>query len=309
MLNRILKAPCDAALKILGYRIISLKEGGLKPIENVSDARSIFYHVNTQPARARIQIERCRGNPWFRFGPDSEHPFVLAAKEGLVSKTYETGIRGVLKEFYDTVVCRSAADVVGMHDEGTLTLGLYPPYGILLPWERGDIKERTDAQAKVIRAHNKKLKQSVGVEDGWAWSGPVTERKLDIETSRLANLLRSIHRVGYKAHPGADGDPVGLVMSRSDGEWCWWALWGQHRLAVASALGMESITVRITGRVCREDFDIWPQVKNDLYSRNDALMLFDQLFSGEGFGAARKWRGFAENKKIYEPFKATELNN
>lgn len=60
---------------------------------------------------------------------------------------------------------------------------------------------------------------------------------------------------------------------------------GQHRAASLSALGHETIPVRLTSPssasiIRRDDVDFWPYVRTGLFSRETALEVFDRIFSG-----------------------------
>ena len=105
------------------------------------------------------------------------------------------------------------------------------------------------------------------------------------EINRLNKLLISFSKEGYQPEIHKDGYVRGILLKQNnDSRFLIYA--GAHRLAVLKALGYKWITAKLqpvkNNVVNRDDAPNWPQVKNNLYSLQQALNYFDGLFKVTG---------------------------
>ncbi len=56
---------------------------------------------------------------------------------------------------------------------------------------------------------------------------------------------------------------------------------GQHRTSVLAAIGYHNIPLRVRLIVRREDYRFWPYVRDGLFTTDQALFVFDRVFSGK----------------------------
>jgi hypothetical protein len=206
---------------------------------------------------------------------------VRAVTAALDNATDEkSAIQSVLASYYNLVQPVNAIELLGLESEEVPQLADEPSWAAILPWDGESIDQWREIHQAAVIMENRTAGRTLTISDGWAWCGPVTEKKLRIEASRLYSLMVSIRRNGLKRHNGTGGDIMADVLVRQDGRWRWQARTGQHRAAVLSALHFENIPLRVVKIVNRDDVDIWPNVASGVFSRSVALRLFDQVFEG-----------------------------
>jgi hypothetical protein len=110
------------------------------------------------------------------------------------------------------------------------------------------------------------------------------EMKPDNEARHLQKLCISMQSSGFVRHDGPHGDVEGWVLVRADGAYCVQIRGGQHRAAVASALGFVSIPVRISHAAIKYEMaDYWPQVRAGRMSKSGAQSVFDRVLEGKAY--------------------------
>ena len=115
-------------------------------------------------------------------------------------------------------------------------------------------------------------------EDGWKAFGPSSERLITVEYNRLVKVFDSIKENGYKEGMGFPSATIYLnednYLLELQGAW--------HRTAAMLALNYEFIPVIVsklsTKVIKRNELKLWHQVKERLYTENQALSLFDKVF-------------------------------
>ena len=158
-----------------------------------------------------------------------------------------------------------------------------------MPWYPETIDEWRGRVANAEHANNCSNQSNLTIEDGWAWTGPVSEDKRQLEVHRLSALLRSVVAQGYQRSDGQDGDIKAVLLVNEREEWVWQAMDAQHRAAVVSALGLETVPVRVSRVIRREEAKFWPNVVRGLYSVDEALLIFDNIFYGRYSHVTGKW--------------------
>ena len=277
-----LKHLLKAGLERHGYSLQRLDH--IKPLDvraQGNDPRSLLYRGTKQPVLINAPVVAGRGLPLFTFLPSGPHPFVHAVSAALKNTaSAKDTIHSVLRSYYDLVQPINALELFGLESEEVPQFANEPSWAAILPWYEESISQwRKIHQASVIM-ENRTAGRTLTISDGWAWCGPVTEKKLRIETSRLYSLMVSIRRNGLRWHNGTGGDILAVVLMRQDGRWRWQAQTGQHRAAVLSALGFKNIPLCVIKVVNRDDVDVWPNVVSGVFSRSVALRLFDCVFEG-----------------------------
>src|SRR5690606_27390083 len=105
-----------------------------------------------------------------------------------------------------------------------------------------------------------------------------SDEKIRIEVNRLITLLASIKEHGFKQEYS---DSLGCFVLVNGEKWRWYVNGGQHRASVLAALGYDEMPVCIRQLVRRDDVGYWPNVQSGIFTENQALAVFDRLFSGE----------------------------
>ncbi|KUM52403.1 hypothetical protein [Rheinheimera sp. EpRS3] len=116
--------------------------------------------------------------------------------------------------------------------------------------------------------------------------GPVTKEAGLQEVERLYKLLVKILNEGYNPEVNFDGYIRGYIMRRgSESKFSVTA--GQHRLAILSVLNYKNVLIKFQPDMDRvvdvAEVETWPMVKNGMYSKQQALNIFNGIFDADGF--------------------------
>jgi hypothetical protein len=273
-------------LKLKRRLILGAKTPKLVDLRHIDDVsyfvknRLLFSH--SMPI-VNLGIDSGVTLPAFRLTGKGCHPFVSALKaldnqDQFVSQL--SYIKTAMDRFYSNYQPSNAFDILGLEGHYDHTLKSLEPYVLTLPWDEATPKKEQRAKRKSIREENRVLNVNLGADDGWAWSGPVSDEKLDIEARRLLGVYTSIVQNGYNRNNGPDGDiRVNVLFDELLNTATWQSRVGQHRVIALSSLGFEKIPCRVSKFVSRSEVDAWPNVRNGLYSTDIALLIFDHMFS------------------------------
>mgnify|MGYP006075257777 CR=1 FL=1 len=236
-----------------------------------------------------LPIHKGRALPIHTLDYNGFHPFVYAAKEALrVQKADRyTLINNILSKYFFLFSPETAGHLLSSEKESNLYK--YPSWAVIMPWQLKQIDEwALHVRQSVKHENNHKF----GIENGWAWSGPSSVKKITIESKRLSSLLNSILINGYKRHNGNDGDISVAILYKNNSSWVWQAIAAQHRACVLSALGCNEVKVRIAMFVKRDEVATWPQVVNGFFTIAEALDIFDKVFDGGFYKNNIEWDNY-----------------
>ncbi|SEP61413.1 hypothetical protein SAMN05421693_10243 [Ectothiorhodospira magna] len=305
--KRVFDPPLRRLLQHAGY---SVRRHPQRPV----DLRSVTdnpvaakYLVNCSPVLLNIPINRCRGFETlnFQLAPNMNHPFVLTAC-ALMKNIKLNYSESPLRIYYELFQPKNASEVLSIPKKNCKNFQKIKPLEAVEPWDRVDSLIRKNIRIEFIKKENKKMQKSIDANHGIQFWGSVSNEKGEVEIARLRALLLSIKKNGYQRHEKPDGDIVGSIIV-SGSRWAVRTYNGQHRAAVLAALGYDRIPIRIMlnetiGMVHREDFQQWPHVRDQLYTPEQALSVFDNMLEGnppdgakEAANRAAKWY---HNKKL-----------
>ena len=224
-----------------------------------------------------VPLPRCRSLLGRTFSASSHH--YVAALNGGPLLSYSGS---VLEAYYQQCQPSTASDVLGVHSDDAPGFSTLPAFAYVVPWEGTDPEEMITKRRSWMAADARQFDQQLTLHDGFAAFGPVTPAKGSLEVERLNVLYESIAARGFKRHDSSDGDVEGRLLTDGSGRWAVKIGRGQHRVAVAAALGMTSVPVRVTSLpVKREEARYWPQVVDGRISPGGAQSVFDRMMRGE----------------------------
>ncbi|TXK46769.1 hypothetical protein FVR03_10530 [Pontibacter qinzhouensis] len=276
-------------LRAYRLKLVPIKED-FEPIhldKTVTNPACLNYLGNKQPVVMEASLDLGRALPLFSFTKQSRHPYVMAIQQALKSDSPRNKIKATLNSYYKSFQPETAAELVGL--DSTHTLHKEPYWAIVLPWNNDSADQMKARIQKSVAWENKTNGASLGIADGWAWAGPVSDYKLEVETDRLFNIFESVRKNGYKRNDSADGDIQAYVLMAENGEWVWQAQVGLHRASTVAGLAYKQIPIRISKIIYRAEADFWPNVMSGLYSKEDALKIFDMIFYGQYPAEAANW--------------------
>ncbi|WP_201173835.1 hypothetical protein [Halorhodospira halophila] len=240
--------------------------------------RAIDYYL-TRDVLVSLPLGAGRALPRGVLGSNSQHPYISAISRFLEFRNISnySVLRDELANSLGRATWNSAAELLSLPDHDILTR--QPPWAALLPWQEHNLDQWKEKVSRSVRTENKREGYDLDVTTGgWAWTGPVNDEKVQIESRRLYRVFFSILENGYKRSAAPGGDPPVSILLREDDEWRWQPHTNQHRLCVLSALGYSEVPVRVKRIVRREDAPYWPNVVNGFYSKKQALQIFDDIF-------------------------------
>lgn len=280
------------AFAFFGFNLTKLS--ALKPVtidaSTRIEPRHISYLLKTgNGVVISAPLEQGRAFPINSLGKNGNHPFMVAArlsrsKEGQIS---EEKMAEVLKLYYHSVIPKNAAELMGLSADSLLSE--HPAWSIVMPWDTETIDEWKPLVAAAEKFNNYQNGLNLSIEEGWTWIGPTSENKRAIEVRRLSSLLASVLDKGYLRNDKRDGDISAVLLVNEENEWVWQSINAQHRAAVVAAIGLEAVPIRVSRVIRREEAAFWPNVMSGLYTKDEAVQVFDTIFQGNYRHVTEKW--------------------
>ena len=250
--------------------------------EAYDDPVEAGYRAGLSPYLLDIALEHCRVLPSTAYACASHrgNPFVdtlIGYARGEIKNFEQSPLAG----FYRTWQPLSAADVLGLTgDDVAPELLQAPPLGFVMPWNDWSPARAEQRWAGIIEADNREHGGLGKAKLGWKSWGPVDPTIGQQEFGRLISVFDSIKTRGYQRSEAGDGDIKGVALHRA-GEFRVLVTAGHHRASALAALGRTTVPIRIDNMlVRREDAAAWPNVRTGLFTKQQALALFDRLFEG-----------------------------
>jgi hypothetical protein len=235
------------------------------------------YLAALRPCLIEVPLSQCRGLYGFPF--TLCHPFVRTAHAYVKGRV--SGYQGSpLETYYGHFQPKDAGDLFALPGPSSLLHEL-PPFAFAWPWESIAVHDRARWRLAQIEAENERRGARLPISHGYPLYGPVSQEKGSIEFLSLARLVDSIRHSGYVRKDQLDGDIRAFPLIDKTCAIRYLLRWGQHRAAALAALGYEGIPVVInfTRPVRVDEVDFWPHVRDGLFTRDQALLLFDQVFA------------------------------
>ena len=227
---------------------------------------------------ASWNINRCVSSAGFRFGLNGWHPYTACVNE-YASGRNDGYKDSVLEAFYTAFQPENMFEAMIAGADFSLAPDISPKCYVF-PWEPRGIREKIESMKFSVEAENKRHGfDSLTIEDGFPYHGPVAGKKGEMEYKRLVQLYNSINEIGYQRSDTPSGDIRGSLLCR-DGEYLLHVRAGVHRASVVAALDIIDCPIRlITPTIIqRSHVAFWPQVRSGLWSKKLALEYFDHLF-------------------------------
>lgn len=250
----------------------------IHPIEAV-------YLASSKSALIKIPISKCVHMGFNGFSCTGEYvsPYVTTLLEFSKDKSLSY-LDSSLYVFYEKFKPSCVAELIRLRNPSyDLFKRLSPSYAIY-PWDNISPKQAHVNSIKGNYLQNLSRGESIPALEGDAHFGPVSTRKGQLEFSVLLQLYKSIKKNGLKIDTeGLDNiSGVFLCNSEHDFDYTLMVTAGQHRLAALSALGYKDILVQVSpaasSMIRRSEVCFWPGVKNNYFTKNEALEFFDRIF-------------------------------
>lgn len=275
-------------VEMLGYRIVPKDYDYPKDLREVIDnPLCAKYHARTSSFLLNVPPEKCV--MWWRYScsKDIGNPLVDTIIDYL-ENGHDTFKDSIMAKYYESFQPNNVAELFDLDDPLSHELTSYPAYSMVLPWKNIDMKTKKNIVERHVKKENKTRGKELSVEHGIQQFGPVSDEKGELEFNRIIELTQSIKQNGYKRSGRTDNDITAVVLVHGD-NYKYVIHGGTHRAAVLTALDYQSLPIRIAPSVIpafvyRNEVEYWAQVKNGLYTVDQALHIFDVIFEGSGVG-------------------------
>ena len=241
-----------------------------KALELLTDGRAVLLKID------KDKLRQC----WFY--PLSDSPITQAASKELISdlKDFESN----LFNNYNVSYPKNAAERVGIYDPNH-KLAHVDVKSCPLPWETRVLEKIKQSSLDGYLLENNSLGLK-GCQQSMLY-GPLSLEKIRAEYQRISKLRKSILEKGYIRNNSDDGDIFGqfYIDDTNDKENYVVRLdtKGNHRASVLVNLGWSELPVRINPEnvVRLSEVEKWHYVKNQTYSRQEAITIFKKILYGE----------------------------
>jgi hypothetical protein len=266
-----------------GYRLVRVRprrsdlDGrSTARVQSIPIPEDLYYRFGEW--RYVVPLDRVVGRPCFGYGSEAWHPLVAAVREFIATPdtTYEESI---LRRFYDRFQPATIAEAQFPSGEPPCTyLSRLPAHTLFEPWllREPPYDDPTDPACR---------------PPGSPLFGPVSPDVGERVYRRLIAAYESIRRYGYRPEL-FPGGWIGVVVLRHQGEGRYLVIHGQHRVAVLSALGRETLEVRIQPGmppvIDSAEAGQWPHVALGRLSPECAAATLARYFKDDGTGCARR---------------------
>ncbi len=204
--------------------------------------------------------------------PD-RHPLVRAARTLLGGRRIEA-VKD-LRAWYAENTTRTVAE---WFDFVPISRALreLSPWTVPHPWWEEDVEaRRRKTYANIVAEYGIDASSDATVGMYWNVSGPVADAVPEYEIARLERIIEQRNMRDEKGH----SLPLVRCLLTRGLPTLWEIKSGHHRIAVEAALGMRFVRAQVRA-VAYEDISLWPGVRSGLFTRDDALTVFEKVEAG-----------------------------
>ena len=273
-------------LRRRGYSIVAAHSTILDFTGLAVDLVEAWYASAGRPFVANVSLGRCRLGPsGARCRATSDHPCIRALHDYRLGKVTKDAYEAV-QAYFGPGLPRNATEALQLPETAVHEALLRTPAtDRIYPWDTWNTETERERWPAALRRDLRDHLNLVSQEDvDLAGRLNVPLWNL-VEFRRCIAVYESIRRVGYRRSRDVDGDIEGTVLVSND-ESVLLVYRGYHRMAALAALDYESAPVRVGGAgrqsvVRRDEVDRWPKVRDGLFTRQQALCVFDRIVRGE----------------------------
>jgi hypothetical protein len=228
--------------------------------------------MSSNDATFILPIADLRSWRFLSLTPD-RHPLVRAARTLLGGRRVEA-VKD-LRAWYAENTAQTVAEWFGFTPIN-MALRDLPPWAVPHPWWDEDAEaRRRKAYANIAAEYGIEASSDTMVGVYWNVSGPVADTVPDFEIGRLERI---IHQRDVRHERGDSLPRVRCLLTRGLPT-LWEIKSGHHRISVEAALGLRFVRTQVRA-VVYEDVSLWPGVRSGLFTRDDALTVFEKVGAG-----------------------------
>ncbi len=181
-----------------------------------------------------------------------------------------------LLKVFDQQKDMNAADIV--HLSNNVKLKNYPAWAIVMPWEKLNIKDIFESYPETF--YKNRTSQGLLFKENSRLSIIDVMYSPKFAENRVNQMKKLYKNIKYNGFIQDYNFPKINILIKEN-EWRWFmGDAGNHRSYVFYFLGHKSFNARVSTIINKKDVNNWHNVKNGIYSIEDAENIFDSYFDG-----------------------------
>jgi hypothetical protein len=293
MKNKIKKIT-NSFLSIFDLKLVRLSNSSPFDLTNKNlDPVTAQYIFGYNQMILNIDLARGRTNRWFELSDKSLDPAIFAIKsalsKGLKGDALYKDIFSVLQEFVSTQNFEeNASNFLDIEPNSSENLKDYPWWAEVKPWDNRTLDNMLKYSAYDVKRNRAKNGMHILSDDPYEIMKDNFENSLSSHSMQYAKLTEQIKNNGFKyggdyGHINAEIFIANNMMRwKPGGE-------GNHRVAVATALGFKSIPVLVTKIIRLDELEYWPNVLNGSFNKDQATKIFYDIFDAKPSKINNEW--------------------
>lgn len=172
----------------------------------------------------------------------------------------------------------TAADI--MQCKNNKYLKSYPAWACVRPWDKLSIQNKYDTYIDLLIENRNKNGAQFSLKKSRLKKEEIYSKNIAIShVNQYEKLIKSFREKGIKKTNILQMPQV-IILINSSGEWRWIITAGTHRAYILYFLGLKQLSTIVEDVVYRESLESCYNVKNRLYSLEEAENIFDKIFKG-----------------------------
>jgi len=293
MLKNRIKLFVNNFLSFFNVKVVKLSSAGPYDLTKKKiNPLTAKYFVGHNPIVINMNFEEGRSNRWFDMSQNSLDPPIFAIKNALQKKLkgvdLYSNILSSLEHQQKLTIYKSAAEALDIESFSNTKLKDYPWWAIVNPWDNLTFEDKMKSFPNEIKRNRASNGMHILSNDPDEIIKEDLKNSLPSHTNQYVKLLKQIKNNGFKY-----GNKYGYVTAEifiADNELRWKpGSEGNHRVAVAAALGIKTIPVLITKIIRLKELEYWPNVINGCFSKEQARKIFYNIFDAKPSKIYEEW--------------------
>jgi len=293
MFKKKLSRTINNLLSNLGLKIVNLNSiGPLDLISKNIDPITAQYLFGLNQVIVEMKFAECRTNRWFDMFENSLDPGIFATmkaiKKNLKGKVLLDDIYLTLKEYKSLIGINNAQDFLDIEPTENNILNSYPWWAAVNPWDNRTFDYMLKFHPIEVKKDRLKNGMKILSNDPYEIMEENEQRSLKSHAKQYAKLTEEIKEKGFKY-----GNDFGYVLAELfilNNEFRWKIGGeGNHRAAVAVALGIKKIPVVVNKIIRLDEIQYWPNVANGIFTKDQATKIFNNIFFAQPSKINYKW--------------------
>ncbi|MDA8612555.1 hypothetical protein N9L10_01180 [Candidatus Pelagibacter bacterium] len=285
MIKNKFKKLINKLLSAINLKIIKLNVFDPHDFTNIKiNPLTAQYLSGYRPMVINISLKNGRTSNWFEMSDESLDPAIFAIKNAL-KKDLEgedlyKDILNTLKENHSLMKCKNASHSLNIESNDDEDIKKYPWWAIVHPWDDYTFEDKIKNYPYDIKRNREKNGMHIASSDPNIIIKENYENSWPSHAKQYVNLINKIKEHGFQY--GSEYGYVSAEIFIEKNKLCWKpGAEGNHRMAVAAALGFKNIPVLVTKIIRLDELEYWPNVVKGLFSKDQAKKIFFDIFNAK----------------------------